>query len=72
MALIRSPESLKEIEEQYRYGDKGKMSLRSYHLPPYQIEIIDVLAKDTGKSKADVVRDLIDEWCAIQFVRESG
>lgn len=67
VALIRSAQSLKNIEEQYRHGQRGKMDLRSYFLQPYHQEIIDILARDTGKAKAEVVRELIDEWCELRL-----
>lgn len=72
MALVRSPESLEKIAQAYRYGDKGKKALRSYFLSPYQLEIIDILADETGKGKGDVIRDLIDEWCEERLKERNG
>lgn len=70
--LIRDRQSLGEVEQLYRHGERGhgKMDLRSYHLQPYHQEIIDRLAENTGKGKAQVVRELIDEWCEAQLKRE--
>lgn len=71
MALIRTDQSLEQIEQAYRHGDKGNMVLRSYYMLPYQLKIIDILAQETGKGKAEIVRDLVDEWCEMKL-REAG
>ena len=61
MALLRSDESRKKVINAFQTQKAGK-SLRSYHLPKYQLSIIDVLAEDSGLSKAGVIREIIDEW----------
>ena len=66
VSLIRTSQSLEKIKEAYQHGDKGNMLLRSYYLKPYHQDIIDVLVKETGKGKAEVLRDLIDEWVELQ------
>lgn len=71
MALIRSRKTLDEILDQYVNGDKGDMKLRSFHLYPYQDAIINKVCESTGKSKAQVIRDLIDEWCEKLLVDNS-
>lgn len=67
MALVRSSQSLEKVKDAYLSIGKGKMQLRSYHLRPYHMQIIDVLADETGKGKAEVLRDLIDEWVEFQL-----
>lgn len=71
--LVRSRQSLERVEEEYRHGERGygKMDLRSYFLQPYHQNIIDFLSQDTGKGKAQVVREIIDEWCEAQLGRET-
>jgi hypothetical protein len=70
MSLLRSPQSLSEIGEAYRDGSADK-DLRSYFIPKYQQDIIDILNRESGKSKGDVVRTIIDEWVALKL-RENG
>ena len=72
MPLIRTRQALADIEHKYRKGERGwgKMDLRSYYLQPYHQEIIDYLATTTGTGKAEVVRDMIDEWCEAQLKRK--
>ena len=74
MALVRSRQSLEKVKDAYLNTDRGIMHLRSYHLRPYHMQIIDVLAEETGKGKAEVLRDLIDEWVEFQLraSQESG
>jgi hypothetical protein len=61
MALFRRPESLEAIKKAFE-SRGADMKLRSYHLPEYQQVLIDILAKESGLSKAGVVRQIIDEW----------
>jgi hypothetical protein len=75
MAIVRSPRTLKLIREQYEAIDRGeKKVLVSYFIRPAQKRLIDGLAKQTGRKKADVVREIIDEWCKLQLEKneESG
>lgn len=68
MALVRSPRSFKLIREQYEAIDSGENKvLVSYFIRPSQKKLIDGLAKQTGRKKADVVREIIDEWCKLQL-----
>jgi len=68
MALVRSEQSLKLIQDFYQNPEvSGKKQLISYFLRPSQKAIIDGLAEQTGKGKAEVMRDIIDEWCEIQL-----
>ena len=62
MALIRSGETLEKIKQAYRDGAAGK-ELRSYYMPAYQRQIIDILAEEAASSKGHVLRQIIDEWC---------
>lgn len=62
MALVHSDQSLEKVKKAYLHPAEGFMKLRSYYLRPYHTDIIDVLAEETGKGKAEVLRDLIDEW----------
>jgi len=72
MTLIRSRQALAEIVVAYQEGSPEKV-LRSYFLPAYQVDVIDLLAKDTGLSKGAVVRNIIDEWYAARVARvEAG
>jgi methionine synthase I (cobalamin-dependent) len=61
MALLRRPESLQAIKDAYQQHG-ADMLMRTYHLPEYQRIMIDILAKDSGLSKAGVMRQIIDEW----------
>ena len=68
MALIRSEQSLQLVEEIYRTPEKdAKKKLISYFLRPSQKELIDMLSEQTGKGKAQVMREIIDEWCEHQL-----
>lgn len=70
MALIRSPLSIELIRDNYQAPESGEnMGLVSYFLRPSQKRIIDGLAVQTGKGKAEVVRAMIDEWCEAQLER---
>lgn len=70
MALLRSPLSIELIRENYQAPETGEnMGLVSYFLRPSQKRIIDGLAIQTGKGKAEVVRAIIDEWCEAQLAR---
>lgn len=69
MALLRSPESLDAIRRVYQSGSSD-MELRSYHLPAYQRDIIEILARDSSLSKAGVVRQIIDEWYKLKAAGE--
>lgn len=72
VSLIRSRESLEEVLQHYINGDKGNMKLRSYHIYPYQDSIIDIMHRSTGKSKAEIIREIIDDWCKSKLVETSG
>ena len=68
MTLIRSPLSIDLIKEVYEAPEAGENKvLVSYFLRPSQKRIIDDLAVQTGKPKAEVVRAIIDEWCELQL-----
>lgn len=72
MSLIRSKQSLDLVRNLYQNAPrKQKKVLTSFFLQPNQKAIIDGLAEQTGKGKADVVRDIIDEWCELQL-RDCG
>lgn len=71
MTLIRSPRSLKLIREHYEAIDSGENKvLVSYFLRPSQKRLIDGLAAHTGRGKAEVVREIIDEWCKMQLDKQ--
>jgi len=70
MKLVRSRRSLNKIKSTYHSGGTKK-ELRSYYLPGYQINIIDLLHEDTAMSKGGVVRSIIDEWIELKL-RENG
>lgn len=67
--LVRSPQSLELIEKMYRepVGKSENMKLVSNFLRPSQKALIDGLAEQTGKGKAAVMREIIDEWCETQL-----
>ena len=70
MTLIRSPLSIDLIREEYEAPEGGEnMVLTSSFVRPSQKRIIDGLATQTGKGKAEVLRAIIAEWCAIQLDR---
>lgn len=71
MALLRSRHSLDEVRRAYSTGD-ADMKLRSYHLPKYQQDMIEVLADDSGLSRAGVIRQIIDEWYELKVASENG
>ena len=71
MSLIRSRKTQAEILDQYVNGDKGDMILRSFHLQPYQDTIINIVCEHTGKSKAQVVREFIDDFCERLLIESS-
>lgn len=62
MALLRDGRTVDELRAAFEKGGTKK-HLRSYSLPEYQLEIIDLLVEDSGLSKAGVLRHIIDEWC---------
>lgn len=71
MALVRSPRSFALIRQQYEAIDSGENKvLVSYFLRPSQKRLIDGLAAHTGRGKAEVIREIIDEWCLLQLDRE--
>jgi hypothetical protein len=75
MALIRSPQSFNLVREQYEALDNGENKvLVSFFLRPTQKRLIDGIAAQTGRGKAEVVREIIDEWCQLQLesVSEGG
>lgn len=61
MALLRNSQSLDLLKEAYQSGDAEK-DLRSYYIPRYQQQMLEVLASDSGLSRAGVIREIIDEW----------
>ena len=65
MALLRTSQSLDMVRGAYEEGGTTN-KLRSYHLPEYQLLMIDALADDSGLSKAGVMRQIIDEWYALK------
>lgn len=70
MALIRSPHSIDLIQDEYVAPETGENKiLVSLFLRPSQKRIIDGLSIQTGKGKAEVLRAIIDEWCASQLER---
>lgn len=70
MTLIRSPLSIDLIRQEYTAPESGENKLLvSLFLRPSQKRIIDGLAEQTGKGKAEVLRTIIDEWCATQLER---
>lgn len=70
MTLIRSPLSIDLIQSEYEAPENGENKLLvSLFLRPSQKRIIDGLAAQTGKGKAEVLRAIIDEWCAAQLDR---
>lgn len=72
VSLIRSPQSLDLVKELYQKSvGKEKKVLTSFFLQPNQKAIINGLSEMTGKAQADVLRDIIDEWCE-QQLRDSG
>lgn len=72
MALVRSAQSLDKIGELYRSKRKrGGKKLTSFYIEPNQKEIIDLLAEDTGKGKAEVMRDMIDEWVEMHLRKQN-
>ncbi len=71
MPLLRSAQSLDAVQLAYAANSNGKKELRSYFLSSRHLEIIDIVAAHTGKSKAEVVRDIIDEWAG-QQLREAA
>lgn len=70
MTLIRSPLSLDLIRNEYEAPENGENKmLISLFIRPSQKRIIDGLSAQTGKGKAEVLRAIIDEWCAAQLDR---
>ena len=67
MPLLRSAESLDALQVVYSANNNGTKKLRSYFLSSRHQDIIDLVAEHTGKSKAEVVRDIIDEWADEQL-----
>lgn len=75
MTLVRSPQTLATIREHYTALSNGeKKVLVSYFIRPAQKQLIDDLAAQNGMGKGEVVRQMIDEWCAMQLEKaeESG
>lgn len=74
MTLIRSPLSIDLIRAEYETPESGENKLLvSLFLRPSQKRIIDGLAVQTGRGKAEVLRTIIDEWCEAQLqAGESG
>jgi len=70
MELVRSQQSLNKIKSAYHFGGTKKV-LRSYYLPGYQLNIIDLLHNDAAMSKGGVVRSIIDEWIQLKL-RDNG
>lgn len=70
MTLIRSPLSVDLIRAEYEAPENGENKvLTSLFLRQSQKRIIDGLAAQTGKGKAEVLRAIIDEWCEAQLNR---
>ena len=68
MTLIRSAVSVDLIRKEYEAPETGENKLLvSLFLRPSQKRIIDGLAVQTGRGKAEVLRAIIDEWCAAQL-----
>lgn len=67
MGLIRTAEALEEIEALYLQNRTDKMVLTSAFIHQQQKAIIDLIAMTTGKGKAEVLRDMIDEWVEIKL-----
>jgi len=66
MELLRNSQTREAAEAAYKHG-QPENRLRSYHLPEYQLEMIDVLARESGLSKAGVIRQIIDEWYRLKL-----
>lgn len=68
MALIRSPQTITLIREQYESIDTGENKvLISAFIRPSQKRLIDGIAAHTGRGKAEVIREIIDEWARAQL-----
>ena len=67
MTLIRSRQSRQRLEELHTHQIEGKKVLISAFLRPSQKAIVDMIAKDTGKGKGEVLRDIFDEWVSGQL-----
>lgn len=67
-----STKSAEQISQQIAaayYNDPGgAMELRSYFLKPRQCRIIDLVAETTGRGKAEIIREALDEWIMKQMV----
>ena len=61
MTLIKTEQTKVAIEKAYS-AHEDKKALRSYFLPVYQQQIIDILHESTGSSKGAIVRAIIDDW----------
>ena len=62
------PQSIELIRREYETPQGGEnMTLTSLFVRPSQKRIIDGLAALTGRGKGEVLRAIIDEWCAAQL-----
>jgi hypothetical protein len=62
------PQSIELIRREYETPQRGEnMTLTSLFVRPEQKRIIDGLAALTGRGKGQVLRAIIDEWCAAQL-----
>jgi hypothetical protein len=74
MPLIRagSP-SMDELRTAYSVpSDENPKALRSYFMDNRHLAIIDLLAEKSGKSKGEVLRDMMDEWVEYQLEKAAG
>ena len=67
MSELLNDVQAKQIVVGARSGGSDKLSLRSYHLPEYQYQMIDALADLHDMSKAAVLRQIIDEWYILKL-----
>ena len=69
MSLVRSPETAEMIQREYtRPETADNKVLISSFVRPSQKRIIDAVAEQTGRGKAEVLRAIIDEWAAAQLL----
>lgn len=72
MALVRSDAALALVKTNYENPNVNdtNMLLISAFLRPGQKRIIDGLAKSTGRGKAEILREIIDEWSLFVMANE--
>lgn len=68
MSIVRSSETADIIRQTYTQPEPAtnKVLISSF-LRPSQKRIIDAVAEQTGRGKAEVLRAIIDEWAAAQI-----